>query len=1037
MASPPPNPDMRDLPYGWIQQYNWEFYVNTREQPPRSSWEHPLGPIPQGFVPPLGPPPPDRSYSRSPYCNLPSQGYGGYPGHQHSYGPPPQGYYNGPPGGHIGGPHHAPRQRVVYVEEERKHHKKGPGLGTAVAAGGAGLLGGMLLENAIESHNDYERDIGFDQGLGRGSARDPADDHRSINSADTSRNVRSPINVSSEVGVVTPAQAYASAVRAGETHDRTLYHTIERRQPERKRKADLQSVPSHPRSPERGVSFAQRLYASALSDKLSTLPCSNVPVLPPIKHAPSLALPTSDGSQVSCGVPLRETSLSTPLFDTSSEVSQSFNPSDLYHSSVVTHGFPSWGSTSPEVSATRPSSLLPALQIPTKSLPVARLTLQSGVQNPRPAHRQSHTVWSEAQSLSTPVVSIREASGLQGVSVETHQDFHPPAVAGGVAHLPSPLEQQLAIPLSSSPPPFEEREDLSNLLEEAVADVAPMVIRPSAAIPHEDGLPSSLLQPLPDANHEEVPLYSLVDEQLPPPAFDDLQPTNAIEASAEISPVVQPETSPQEVIEPQSSPSPPPSQSPPPSFSHSSIAYAPRQAPAYALLDKTSLGTSKSTLQATKIPLSSITTWYSSDPSSSAPPSVVPIDFQWPNQPSSTSPPISPSSAVAHDGTLVPSTSPFLPFHSRPLSVLSSHSPGSQSTRTSCDSLAVRKSATSSPPLVNYHTKPTSKQNGHPLLPIPALQRHDSQAPLNAADDNDTIDALTRSMSDMMRGPSSDTRSRAYENMTSGRPDFLGTSHQNQQNIPIILASRLTGTPKTISPQNQETYRLEAKCLIQEAYRQPTHAEISERVGYGIQGLAPANPLVATNILSLQHSPRTIPHPGPISPVHSHDELQTESFRATGDGSTFNHPGKTVALSASRSSHSDRRHIASVLPSSPFSFPLQPSHHSIDQGVHGPIVLSGSVPPRQQGIHSFKDPDPMKSVDHVFTPPPIALQPWNVSQTPQTPSYSQDSAKYQFGLGDKAPTLNSNDLARKFAHDALLAPSDAPAYTSYIGSNQR
>lgn len=24
MASPPPNPDTRDLPYGWVQQYNWE-----------------------------------------------------------------------------------------------------------------------------------------------------------------------------------------------------------------------------------------------------------------------------------------------------------------------------------------------------------------------------------------------------------------------------------------------------------------------------------------------------------------------------------------------------------------------------------------------------------------------------------------------------------------------------------------------------------------------------------------------------------------------------------------------------------------------------------------------------------------------------------------------------------------------------------------------------------------------------------------------------------------------------------------------------
>lgn len=67
--------------------------MNTREQPPRSSWEHPLGPMSQGFGAPLGPPP-DRSYNRSPY-GAPQQGYGG------SYGP--QGYYNAPPSGYVGG----------------------------------------------------------------------------------------------------------------------------------------------------------------------------------------------------------------------------------------------------------------------------------------------------------------------------------------------------------------------------------------------------------------------------------------------------------------------------------------------------------------------------------------------------------------------------------------------------------------------------------------------------------------------------------------------------------------------------------------------------------------------------------------------------------------------------------------------------------------------------------------------------------------------------------------------------------------------
>ena len=153
----PPNPDRRPLPQGWIERYDERcafvasrcgpgvlidtyvprprlatglgeprtihpivaissnklsvldrFYVNTFENPPRSSWVHPLGPAPpspqpSGYAPPSGPPPP----SGSPYP--PQGGYGGYgqpPPQQWQQPPPPQGgYYGGPPqGGYYGGP---------------------------------------------------------------------------------------------------------------------------------------------------------------------------------------------------------------------------------------------------------------------------------------------------------------------------------------------------------------------------------------------------------------------------------------------------------------------------------------------------------------------------------------------------------------------------------------------------------------------------------------------------------------------------------------------------------------------------------------------------------------------------------------------------------------------------------------------------------------------------------------------------------------------------------------------------------------------
>jgi hypothetical protein len=481
-------------------------------------------------------------------------------------------------------------------------------------------------------------------------------------------------------------------------------------------------VPSHlghPGSPEHGLSFAQRLYASAVSHESSIPSSSNFPVLPPIKYTSSSAQSIGGGNQSSSGVPPRKTSLSTSLFDTNSEVSQSFNPADLYHSSVTTHGFPSRGSTSPGVSAMRPPPLLPALQIPHSS-PVTRLshqvdprtsysssrnsTLQLEVQNPRPVLHQFQTVSMEVQFSSTPVVSIHEASGLQEAFVETHRGFCPPGITGGpVPPLPS-LEQQLVTSPLFSPPAFEEHERLPNSSEAVVADVAPVVIQSLAAVPHEDGLSDSFLQPPLEVNHEEVPLYSLVDEQLPPPAFDDLQATNATGASAERSLVVRPET----LLQGENfTPSPPPLQSPPP-FSYGSTAYAPGKAPAYSLLDKTSysVGTSKN-IQDAKIVLEPITI---RRPSSSNPASVVPTDFQLHNQPPSISPPISP-----------------LPSNLHSLSMLSSHSPDFQSRMTSCDSFSIRESTTVSPPPVNYRTKPTVKRSGQPFLPPPAPQRYTSQ----------------------------------------------------------------------------------------------------------------------------------------------------------------------------------------------------------------------------------------------------------------------------------------------------------------------
>ncbi|KAG1767706.1 hypothetical protein EV702DRAFT_1146175 [Suillus placidus] len=183
MSTPPPNIDSRPLPRGWLAQYNWEykawFYVNEMEHPPRSSWEHPLGP-PQ-YTPPPGPPPPNRDFNRSPY----QDGYNQAPapgGYRPSYGGGYGGGYGGnaPPGGYGGYQGYPPAEerglfgrtpsqpQPVYAQQQAPPKKSGPGMGTALLAGGAGIVGGALLMDAFENHEDNVRDEAYDQGYDNG-----------------------------------------------------------------------------------------------------------------------------------------------------------------------------------------------------------------------------------------------------------------------------------------------------------------------------------------------------------------------------------------------------------------------------------------------------------------------------------------------------------------------------------------------------------------------------------------------------------------------------------------------------------------------------------------------------------------------------------------------------------------------------------------------------------------------------------------------------------------------------------------------------
>ncbi|KAI0318103.1 hypothetical protein OF83DRAFT_1117948 [Amylostereum chailletii] len=216
MSAPPPaypgqqptNPDTRDLPPGWMSRYDdryhqW-YYINTRETPPRSLWEHPLGPPPpasapppSGYAPPAGTPPARNFQSQpqqptygaqpaygEPNYSQPSQGGYGYGGGGYPQQSGPGGYY-GSPGPQYGQGGYAPQQGYApqggYGQPQygqpppQGYYQQQPapqqgrsgglgGLGTAALAGGGGLLAGALIGNAISDHENEEQFDSYQDG---------------------------------------------------------------------------------------------------------------------------------------------------------------------------------------------------------------------------------------------------------------------------------------------------------------------------------------------------------------------------------------------------------------------------------------------------------------------------------------------------------------------------------------------------------------------------------------------------------------------------------------------------------------------------------------------------------------------------------------------------------------------------------------------------------------------------------------------------------------------------------------------------------
>ncbi|KAL4075568.1 hypothetical protein V8B97DRAFT_174256 [Scleroderma yunnanense] len=144
--------------------------------------------------------------------------------------------------------------------------------------------------------------------------------------------------------MMTPAQAYAYAVKTGQDVNRTLHFTIERKQPLRKAHWQQQPAPPQPSNAgiEHGATYARRLYASAIGARSLTNLGSSTALSTQLPETPAggsmiPTIPPSEGRKTSRVQPYRNTSRSP--FDADPPPVQSFNAADLYHSGLPRYAF--------------------------------------------------------------------------------------------------------------------------------------------------------------------------------------------------------------------------------------------------------------------------------------------------------------------------------------------------------------------------------------------------------------------------------------------------------------------------------------------------------------------------------------------------------------------------------------------------------------------------------------------------------------------------------------------------------------------------
>ncbi|KAG1759068.1 hypothetical protein EDD22DRAFT_971828 [Suillus occidentalis] len=329
--------------------------------------------------------------------------------------------------------------------------------------------------------------------------------------------VRAMSNSSNFAAPATPAQAYARSVMSGQP---ALQYTIERQQPEQlggqQPGPNLQS-PIGASASTRGHLYAQRLYASSFGK----------PPQAQTQQQPSSVPGESPGNRVPSG-PRAPNNARASLMLNMGHINapQTVSAHDFYHSSVSQlelqspvpdRGTNSSGAPRPQVAigsvssisvahASVPSQAPHCLQASTRRGPVPVELSDGPLPSPAGDPRRSSQAGLPSRSPpnATHVMPDRPASLDLTLRPESMNN---------VTTSPIPSES----PLREFSPPLEDYSEVLAYVE-AIASNSESVTQLSDPLPEPIQTDS-----LDVGGSEEVPLYSLVDDEPPPPDFDESQ----------------------------------------------------------------------------------------------------------------------------------------------------------------------------------------------------------------------------------------------------------------------------------------------------------------------------------------------------------------------------------------------------------------------------------------------------------------------------------------------------------------------------------